>query len=78
MPLTRHVVLIGTWGQSRESTKELDEVGVARVNLCTASHADRFLYTAEQGFVWLARDGTVRRGVTGLCSERIGARSVRG
>jgi hypothetical protein len=71
VPLTRYVALHGEWGSGRDSTRELAYGGAAKINNWSIRNADRYIFSAEDAFIWYSRDGSIHTGMNGLERERV-------
>jgi len=59
-PLSRHVLLIGSWEPFKSHTIALTRKNIALYNGITARHCERFLFSSTKDFCWLDKDGKVR------------------
>jgi hypothetical protein len=58
-PLNRRMMVVGSF-EGQQDTCYLDAKDVATANSCTRRNAER-LFSAEEDFVWLMRDGKIGR-----------------
>lgn len=66
IPLTRHVLLHGTWPTRHRASRQLSHKGVAKVNWLVLDQAQRYVFAQRKDFPWLDRAGTVRYGSADL------------
>lgn len=59
-PLSRNVLLIGSWEPFKSDTIPLTRKNVALYNGITARHCQRFLFSTAKDFCWLDKEGRVR------------------
>lgn len=59
-PLSRHVLLVGSWEPPSNRMVPLNRKGVAFINGVTLRHCQRFLFSAAKDFCWLDNDAKVR------------------
>jgi hypothetical protein len=59
-PLSRNVLLIGSWEPFKSDTIPLTRKNIALYNGFTARHCQRFLFSTAKDFCWLDKEGKVR------------------
>jgi hypothetical protein len=59
-PLSRNVLLIGSWEPMKTATITLTRKNIALYNGFTAHHCQRFLFSTAKDFCWLDKESKVR------------------
>ena len=59
-PLSRNVLLIGSWEPMKTDTITLTRKNIALYNGFTARHCQRFLFSTVKDFCWLDKESKVR------------------
>lgn len=60
LPLSKNVLLIGSWEPFKNDTLPLTRKNVALYNGITSRHCQRFLYSSAKDFCWHDKEGRVR------------------